>query len=318
MISFVCSIGNIPLAAVLWNGGLSFGGVVSFIFADLIVIPVLLIYRKYYGMRMALFLFATFYAAMAGAGYIIEILFGALGLIPTERNAQVIEAQISWTYTTWLNIAFLILAAVPVVRFLRTGGLPMLHMMGGGPDAHDEHDHSGHDHSGRNHASHAHHAQGGLAEYQGSQLTGRALRPGRPARVEGRYALHGPLVSFDVGMGSHGLDDVDDGSRGAGRALLVGDQSLVICAVDGAVGAVGRQGRQVVLGRYVGGRATDAGCQDDQGLVGEAVQSCGLLGGGVALDELVDGAAEVVRGGEAGAHLSPRLRGQAPPKAVVL
>src|SRR3954454_23949076 len=134
VISFVCSIGNIPLAAVLWNGGLSFGGVVSFIFADLIVIPVLLIYRKYYGTRMALFLFATFYAAMAGAGYIIEIVFGVLGLVPSERNATVIEPHISWNYTTWLNIAFLILAAVLVVRFIRTGGLPMLRMMGGSPD----------------------------------------------------------------------------------------------------------------------------------------------------------------------------------------
>jgi uncharacterized membrane protein YraQ (UPF0718 family) len=174
VISFVCSIGNIPLAAVLWNGGLGFGGVVSFIFADLIVIPVLLIYRKYYGTRMALFLFGTFYAAMAGAGYIIEIVFGALGLIPTERNAQVIEPHISWNYTTWLNIAFLILAAVLVVRFLRTGGRPMLRMMGGSPDArdghdhsghepdHSGHDHSGHDHSGHDHASDDNHAEGGL------------------------------------------------------------------------------------------------------------------------------------------------------------
>jgi uncharacterized protein len=149
MISFVCSIGNIPLAAVLWNGGLSFGGVVSFLFADLIVLPVLLIYRKYYGTRMALFLFATFYAAMAGAGYVIEIVFGALGLIPTERNAQVIETDISWNYTTWLNIAFLILAAVLVVRFVRSGGVPMLRMMGGDPDDATEHDHgqSGHGHA---------------------------------------------------------------------------------------------------------------------------------------------------------------------------
>ena len=153
MISFVCSIGNIPLAAVLWNGGLSFGGVVSFIFADLIVIPVLFIYRKYYGTRMALFLFGTFYAAMAGAGYIIEIVFGALGLIPTERNAQVIEAQISWNYTTWLNIVFLLLAAVLVVRFVRTGGVPMLRMMGGNPDDAGEHDH---DHSARGHGAHGH------------------------------------------------------------------------------------------------------------------------------------------------------------------
>ena len=123
-----------------------------FIFADLIVIPVLFIYRKYYGTRMALFLFVTFYAAMAGAGYIIEIVFGALGLIPTERNAQVIEAQISWNYTTWLNIVFLLLAAVLVVRFIRTGGVPMLRMMGGNPDDTAEHT--------RGHSAHGHSADG--------------------------------------------------------------------------------------------------------------------------------------------------------------
>jgi uncharacterized protein len=144
VISFVCSIGNVPLAAVLWNGGISFGGVISFIFADLIVIPVLLIYRKYYGTRMTLFIFATFYATMVAAGYVIEILFGVTGLTPTERNVDVIEAHFSWNYTTYLNIAFLILAAALVVRFVRSGGVPMLKMMKqpldaqGGP-GHDDH-----------------------------------------------------------------------------------------------------------------------------------------------------------------------------------
>jgi uncharacterized membrane protein YraQ (UPF0718 family) len=133
VISFVCSIGNIPLAAVLWNGGISFGGVIAFIFADLIVIPVLLIYRKYYGTRMALFLFGTFYAAMAAAGYVIELVFTPLGLVPADRSADVIEAHLSWNYTTWLNIASLIFAAVLVVRFVRTGGIPMLKIMGGNP-----------------------------------------------------------------------------------------------------------------------------------------------------------------------------------------
>jgi len=71
---------------------------------------------------------------MAGAGYIIEIVFGALGLIPTERNAQVIEAHISWNYTTWLNIAFLLLAVALILRFVRTGGGMMLKMMGGTPE----------------------------------------------------------------------------------------------------------------------------------------------------------------------------------------
>jgi uncharacterized membrane protein YraQ (UPF0718 family) len=129
VISFVCSIGNVPLAAVLWNGGISFGGVVSFIFADLIVLPILNIYRKYYGRRMALFLFATFYVAMAAAGYVVEFLFGALGLVPGERRAKVVEASVTLNYTTVLNVVFLGLAAVLVLRFLRTGGRDMLSMM---------------------------------------------------------------------------------------------------------------------------------------------------------------------------------------------
>jgi uncharacterized membrane protein YraQ (UPF0718 family) len=134
VISFVCSIGNVPLAAVLWNGGISFGGVISFIFADLIVIPVLIIYRKYYGTKMMLFIFVTFYATMVAAGYVIEILFGLTGLTPTERNAHVIEAHFSWNYTTYLNIAFLVLAAALVTRFVRTGGIPMLKMMKEAPE----------------------------------------------------------------------------------------------------------------------------------------------------------------------------------------
>ena len=129
VISFVCSVGNIPLAAVLWNGGISFGGVIAFIFADLIVLPILNIYRKYYGWRMAGFLFVSFYAAMAAAALIVELIFGALGLVPAQRNAHVVEASITWDYTTWLNIAFLILAGLLVWRFLKTGGPAMLRMM---------------------------------------------------------------------------------------------------------------------------------------------------------------------------------------------
>ena len=142
--SFVCSIGNAPLAAVLWNGGISFGGVIAFIYADLLILPILNIYRKYYGVKMMLVLLVTFYVSMVCAGYLVELLFGAAGLIPTERNAMVMHAGISWDYTTWLNIAFLFLAAVLVVRFVRTGGIAMLRMMGGSPDTgHDDH---GHDH----------------------------------------------------------------------------------------------------------------------------------------------------------------------------
>ena len=146
--TFVCSIGNAPLAAVLWNGGISFGGVIAFIFADLIIIPLLLIYAKYYGRRMAWFLFATFYATMASAGYVIEFVFGPLGLVPTgSRHADVGDDGISWNYTTWLNVVFLLLAAVLVWRFLTTGGRQMLAMMGGGPDDmadQPEHEHGHH------------------------------------------------------------------------------------------------------------------------------------------------------------------------------
>jgi uncharacterized membrane protein YraQ (UPF0718 family) len=139
VLSFVCSIGNVPLAGVLWNGGISFGGVAAFIFADLIIIPILIIYRKYYGTRMMLVLLATFYATMVIAAYIVEFLFGGLGLIPTERAANVGEHGIEWNYTTILNIIFLLLAAALLARFFRSGGRAMLKMMGGSPDEQSQH-----------------------------------------------------------------------------------------------------------------------------------------------------------------------------------
>jgi uncharacterized protein len=131
ILSFVCSIGNVPLAAVLWNGGISFGGVLAFIFADLIILPILNIYRKYYGRRMAAFLLVTFYVTMAVAGLIVDLLFKALDLAPTgARRAKVVEASISFNYTTVLNIVFLALAAVLVTRYFRRGGgVAMLRMM---------------------------------------------------------------------------------------------------------------------------------------------------------------------------------------------
>ncbi len=134
VISFVCSVGNVPLAAVLWNGGISFGGVISFIFADLIIIPIIRIYAKYYGWKMAGFLFISFYAAMAAAGYVVEALFALLHLTPHFRNAKVLDAAVTWNYTTTLNIIFLLLAAALVWRFLRTGGPQMLKMMNTDPN----------------------------------------------------------------------------------------------------------------------------------------------------------------------------------------
>jgi uncharacterized membrane protein YraQ (UPF0718 family) len=142
--SFVCSIGNVPLAAVLWNGGISFGGVIAFIFADLLIIPILNIYRKYYGVRMMLILLGTFYAAMVVAGYLVELLFGTADLIPTQRSTKVMETGILWNYTTWLNIAFIVIAALLLARFFTTGGMPMLRMMGGSPEATDGHHHHSH------------------------------------------------------------------------------------------------------------------------------------------------------------------------------
>jgi uncharacterized membrane protein YraQ (UPF0718 family) len=129
IIAFVCSIGNVPLAAVLWRGGISFGGVVSFIFADLITLPVLDIYRKYYGWKVMGYILITFYVTMAAAGYVIEFLFVMLGIIPQNRNVVAITEGIHWNYTTVLNIIFLVLAAVLVTRFIRTGGIAMLKMM---------------------------------------------------------------------------------------------------------------------------------------------------------------------------------------------
>jgi uncharacterized membrane protein YraQ (UPF0718 family) len=129
VVSFVCSIGNVPLAAVLWNGGISFGGVIAFIYADLIILPILNIYRKYYGGRVSLFLLGTFYVTMVAAGVVVEFLFDAVGLIPDTRNAKVVEAGVHWNYTTVLDIVFLLIATVLVVRMVRTGGLSMLRMM---------------------------------------------------------------------------------------------------------------------------------------------------------------------------------------------
>jgi uncharacterized protein len=130
IVSFVCSVGNVPLAAVLWNGGISFGGVLAFVFADLIILPILDIYRRYYGRRMAAFLLVCLYASMAAAGLVVELVFDALGLDRTTRNAKVELASVSWNATTVLNLVFLPVAAVLVIRYFRRGGgLKMLRMM---------------------------------------------------------------------------------------------------------------------------------------------------------------------------------------------
>jgi uncharacterized membrane protein YraQ (UPF0718 family) len=152
--SFVCSIGNVPLAVVLWTGGISFGGVIAFIFADLLILPILNIYRRYYGAKMALLIAGTFYVTMAAAGYVVEVVFGGLGLVPDRASAHLPTGGISWNYTTWLNIVFLLVAGLLVLRFVRSGGMPMLKMMNGDPDT--PHDHGDHDSHG-DHMSHMEH-----------------------------------------------------------------------------------------------------------------------------------------------------------------
>jgi uncharacterized membrane protein YraQ (UPF0718 family)/YHS domain-containing protein len=105
VISFVCSIGNVPLAAALWKGGISFGGVVAFIFADLITFPLLIIYRKFYGNAVTLRLLASFWLVMSAAGLATEYLFRALSIVPTVHPRQVAPEALVWNYTTFLNIA---------------------------------------------------------------------------------------------------------------------------------------------------------------------------------------------------------------------
>ncbi len=112
IVSFVCSIGNVPLAAALWKGGISFGGVISFIFADLIAFPLLLIYRRYYGTRLMLRMLALFWVVMAVAGLLTQGIFSAAGLVPSIRPTEVAPAHFQWNYTTFLNIVFLGLFAL--------------------------------------------------------------------------------------------------------------------------------------------------------------------------------------------------------------
>ena len=151
LLSFVCSVGNIPLAVVLWNGGISFGGVITFIFADLLILPILDIYRRYYGRRMALYLLVTSYAAMVLAGLIIGGIFEELGLAPAHHFVAAFQTSPSWNYTTFLNLAALALVAVLGWRFFRTGGVEMLKAMERAPGPEHEMVHDHHEHHEQHH-----------------------------------------------------------------------------------------------------------------------------------------------------------------------
>jgi uncharacterized protein len=122
--SFVCSIGNIPLASHLWANGISFGGVISFIYADLLVVPLIIIYAKYYGARATAYITIIFYVAMVAAGVIVDLTFGFFGLIPTgPRPPSAVEhAMISWNYTSWLDVAAMIGAGCLLFIYFRSRG----------------------------------------------------------------------------------------------------------------------------------------------------------------------------------------------------
>ena len=126
VLSFVCSVGNIPLASILWAGGISFGGVISFIYADLIIVPLILAYKKYYGLPAAVYITLALFASMVAAGLLVDVAFSSLHLIPTgPRPASAIShARFAWNYTTWLNLAFgsLALFLVSLTRWHKASG----------------------------------------------------------------------------------------------------------------------------------------------------------------------------------------------------
>jgi uncharacterized membrane protein YraQ (UPF0718 family)/YHS domain-containing protein len=111
VLSFVCSVGNVPLAAVLWSGGISFAGVLAFLFADLIVLPIIAIYRKYYGTRYALRIVALMFVTMVVAALIVDVLFNVAGPIPTgpRPSRGDIFGAITVNYKLVLNVLGLVL-----------------------------------------------------------------------------------------------------------------------------------------------------------------------------------------------------------------
>ena len=140
ILSFVCSIGNVPLAAVLWTSGISFGGVLAFLYADLIVLPLLDAYRRYYGVRMMLYIFAVFFATMVLSAIALDAAFSALHLVPRpDPNVRHDLTAFSFNYTFWLNLVF---GALAVYLWRLDARHPMDH------GHHHEHGHGEHGHHG--------------------------------------------------------------------------------------------------------------------------------------------------------------------------
>jgi len=124
--SFVCSIGNVPMAAILWASGISFGGVLAFIYADLIVLPLLDVYRMYYGARMAAYIFAVFFVTMVLSALIMDGVFSAFHLVPKPNpNAVHDLTMFSFNYTFWLNLIF---GALAIYLWRLDASNPMEHM----------------------------------------------------------------------------------------------------------------------------------------------------------------------------------------------
>jgi uncharacterized membrane protein YraQ (UPF0718 family)/YHS domain-containing protein len=123
VLAFVCSVGNVPLAAVLWAGGISFAGVISFIYADLLIIPLVLVYRRYYGGRLTVVIVGLMFTAIVVSALAVDGIFSAAGLVPSERPSidSIAARGISWNYTTALNIVFTVVAAGLVALTLRRG-----------------------------------------------------------------------------------------------------------------------------------------------------------------------------------------------------
>jgi uncharacterized membrane protein YraQ (UPF0718 family)/YHS domain-containing protein len=123
VLSFVCSVGNVPLAAVLWAGGISFAGVIAFIYADLIIIPIVLIYGRYYGWRLTGLIVGIMSGTTVAAALIVDGIFSGAGIVPNDRPSidSVTSRGVSWNYTTFLNIVFLLVAAALVSLTVRRG-----------------------------------------------------------------------------------------------------------------------------------------------------------------------------------------------------
>jgi YHS domain-containing protein len=122
VLSFVCSVGNAPLAAVLWSGGISFAGVIAFIFADLIVLPIIVAYAKYYGWAFALRITALMFVTIVLAALIVDGLFGLVGLIPDTRPSRGdIFSSIELNYKLVLNVLGLAIFAALFYLTARRG-----------------------------------------------------------------------------------------------------------------------------------------------------------------------------------------------------